>query len=96
VTPATRHTAHYFFARTAIHPKDVDGQVMAAEAIAGVIEEDLFATREIERLITNMDRPRDLLTRGDVAVTKGRLVLQAIMTREKEAEAARTNSPAAA
>ena len=86
VTPATRHTAHYFFARTAIHPKDMDGQVMSAQAIAGVIEEDLFATREIERLIANMDRPRDLLTRGDVAVTKGRLVLQAMMTREKEAE----------
>jgi len=93
VTPATRHTAHYFFARTAIHPKDTDNQVMSAKAIAGVIEEDLFATREIERLIANMDRPRDLLTRGDVAVTKGRLVLQAMMTREKEAEAAAKGKP---
>jgi len=88
VTPATRHSAHYFFARTAIFPKDTDNQVMSAKAIAGVIEEDLFATREIERMIANMDRPRDLLTRGDVAVSKGRLVLQAMMTREKEAEAA--------
>ena len=84
VTPATRHTAHYFFARTAIHPADTDNQVAATKAIAGVIEEDLFATREIERMIGGMERPRDLLTRGDMAVTKGRLVLQAMMTREKE------------
>jgi vanillate O-demethylase monooxygenase subunit len=84
VTPATRHTAHYFFARTAIHPADTDNQAAATKAIAGVIEEDLFATREIERMIGNMERPRDLLTRGDMAVTRGRLVLQAMMTRERE------------
>jgi vanillate O-demethylase monooxygenase subunit len=88
VTPATRHSAHYFFARTAIHPADTDNQAAAKAAIAHVIDEDIFATREIERMIANMERPRDLLTRGDQAVSRGRLILQKMMMREREAGAA--------
>jgi phenylpropionate dioxygenase-like ring-hydroxylating dioxygenase large terminal subunit len=98
VTPATRHSAHYFFARTAIHPADTDNQQAAKAAIGHVIDEDIFATREIERLIGKMERPRDLLTRGDQAVTRGRLILQKMMMREREAGAAqvRTKEPAPA
>ena len=84
VTPATRDTCHYFFARTLKEPADTDGQQEAKRAIAGVIAEDIFATEEIERLQA-AGPARDLLTAGDVAMTKGRLILQAMMRREAEA-----------
>ena len=83
VTPATRHTSHYFFARTQIVPDDEDGQAATKAAAAKVIDEDIFATVEIERMLAGSGLKRDLLTRGDVAVSRGRAMLQAMMDAER-------------
>ncbi|MDB5717872.1 MAG: hypothetical protein JWM38_1299 [Sphingomonas bacterium] len=84
VTPARRHSAHYFFATT-INAPATSEEAMApiAAGIAKVIEEDIFATEEIERMIP-ADRPlRDLMTAGDVAVVKGRRMLESMMKAER-------------
>ena len=85
VTPATKTSCHYFFARTQKAPPDTDGQAASADYIAGVLDEDVFATVQIERMLSHGSEPRDLMTGGDVAVTKGRLMLQRMMMREREA-----------
>ncbi|CAN5559888.1 aromatic ring-hydroxylating dioxygenase subunit alpha [soil metagenome] len=84
VTPATKTTCHYFFARTQKHPTATDGQAASSAYIAGVLDEDVFATEQIERMLSNGTEPRDLMTGGDVAVTKGRLMLQRMMVRERD------------
>ena len=83
VTPATPNTTHYFFARTQKWPPDRDGQEFSRRYIEGVLEEDVFAVEEIERmLMCGGEHLRDGLTAGDVAVTKGRLMLQRMMREE--------------
>ena len=81
ITPATRNSCHYFFGRTLRYPEADFDQTKAAIGIAKVLGEDIFATEEIERLVTTGSF-RDLLTRGDVAVSRGRALLQRWMDRE--------------
>ncbi len=63
ITPATRHTAHYFFGMGRTFKRDDTefGKQMMQNTEA-VIEEDMTATREIEKMLQRLDRePHDLL-----------------------------------
>lgn len=86
ITPATETRCHYFFAHTLLHPADPERQREAIGPIGQVIEEDIFATEEIERLIAGREGVRDLLTGADIAVSRGRQMLQAMMDAEAGAE----------
>ena len=84
ITPARRHSAHYFFANTIKTPvtrQDETGPFR--DGIAEIIAEDIFATEQIERMLASERPVRDLMTGGDVAVTKGRLMLDRMMKAEQ-------------
>lgn len=85
ITPAQRNSCHYFFANTTKRPaiKDADVEWLT-DMIGGVIHEDIFATEEIERIVGDREDLRDLMTEGDTAVVRGRLMLQRMMKAEME------------
>jgi phenylpropionate dioxygenase-like ring-hydroxylating dioxygenase large terminal subunit len=93
VTPGTADTTHYFFAM-AVHETDTPGGAArrfeaVRRSIGAVLDEDIFATEQIERMITALDPPpRDMMVRSDAAVVRGRAMLQAAM----DAETARAAS----
>ncbi|HWW63682.1 MAG TPA: aromatic ring-hydroxylating dioxygenase subunit alpha [Sphingomonadaceae bacterium] len=86
ITPATRTTAHYFFAMTVKkgQPKS-QAMTVLKDGIDKIIAEDIFASEEIERLLPREGRVRELMTAGDVAVVKGRKMLENLIKREMEA-----------
>jgi vanillate O-demethylase monooxygenase subunit len=86
ITPATRHTAHYFFAAGRTFMKDDAG--FGAGMLTGlqaVIEEDLFATREIERMIQAQGDtlPDEMLLAADATCVRGRRLFTAMIDRER-------------
>ncbi|HWU03041.1 MAG TPA: Rieske 2Fe-2S domain-containing protein [Novosphingobium sp.] len=85
VTPSTHHKSHYFFAMTVTDMAKVDH---SAKIVRKVLDEDIFATVEIERIVQEMGEdalPRELMIRSDQTAVMGRRALQAMMDREKAA-----------
>ncbi|MGX7895962.1 Rieske 2Fe-2S domain-containing protein [Tsuneonella sp. HG222] len=81
VTPAKKHSTNYFFAMSAPQGDDL---AFAKEYLRSVVEEDAFATREIEKIIQTVDElPRELMLKSDTTAVLGRRALQAMMDREK-------------
>jgi phenylpropionate dioxygenase-like ring-hydroxylating dioxygenase large terminal subunit len=85
VTPAKKNTATYFFA--------YGGPLSDAEfdearvSLRPVIEEDIFATREIEAMLETLDyTPTELMLKSDASAVRGRRALQAMMDREQDAQ----------
>lgn len=87
ITPATPTTCHYFFAVTArggSYPHDDKAMEHVAALSNAVIDEDVFATEEIERLLRDLDHePRDLLVRSDATLVRGRAMIQKAIDAEK-------------
>lgn len=84
ITPATRHSSYYFFANA--KAGSTDGEV---ESLNKVIDEDVFASVEIEMLLATLEdenEPKELMIRSDHAAVEGRRMLQALMDREAEAQ----------
>lgn len=80
VTPAGRTTTNYFFAMASRDPKALDE---AESYLKPVIEEDIFATVEIEKIISTMDElPQELMLKSDGTAVLGRRALQRMMDAE--------------
>jgi vanillate O-demethylase monooxygenase subunit len=80
VTPATRTTSNYFFAMGSPDRQGVDDLV---EILRPVIQEDVFATVEIEKILSTLDEvPQELLLKSDATAVRGRRILQAMMDAE--------------
>ena len=86
ITPATPNSCHYFFAHTIKTPVASDADVeMLTDKIGAVIAEDIFAAEQIERMVGRRDELKDLMTAGDNAVVRGRLMLERLIKAEREA-----------
>ncbi|MBO9581201.1 MAG: Rieske 2Fe-2S domain-containing protein [Sphingobium sp.] len=84
VTPATRASANYFFAMSSHSRKAL---ASARENLVSVIDEDVFATEEIEKIISTLDDvPPELMLKSDQTAVMGRRALQAMMDRELAAQ----------
>jgi phenylpropionate dioxygenase-like ring-hydroxylating dioxygenase large terminal subunit len=83
VTPATHKSCYYFFAMAS---PDGEGLDQMYEFLKSVIDEDKFATEEIEKMlaITGED-PDELLIKSDRNAVEGRRMLQAMMDAEAAA-----------
>lgn len=80
VTPATRTSANYFFAMSS---HSLESLASARKNLVAVIDEDVFATEEIEKIISTLDDvPPELMLRSDQTAVMGRRALQAMMDRE--------------
>ncbi|MBO9670128.1 MAG: Rieske 2Fe-2S domain-containing protein [Sphingobium sp.] len=80
VTPGTRTTANYFFAMSS---HSMEALASARTNLAPVIDEDVFATEEIEKIVNTLDTiPPELMLKSDQTAVMGRRVLQAMMDRE--------------
>jgi vanillate O-demethylase monooxygenase subunit len=81
ITPSTPRTCYYHFAVA------VDDGVNVAKmeaALAPVIDEDIFASVEIEKIIDlyDGDPPGELMVKSDTNAVEGRRMLQAMMEAE--------------
>ncbi|NBC35429.1 Rieske 2Fe-2S domain-containing protein [Novosphingobium sp. FSY-8] len=87
VTPATKTTTNYFFGMASPDRDSVDD---AVEYLKPVLAEDIFATVEIEKIITTLDElPSELMLKSDGTAVLGRRALQRMMDAERaEREAA--------
>ncbi len=89
ITPATRTTAHYFFA--AGHSWADEDPASAENIVAGLqpaLQEDISASRYIEKMIEHCGgRPSELLLRADNVCARGRRMFEK-MIREELAGAA--------
>jgi vanillate O-demethylase monooxygenase subunit len=86
ITPATRHTAHYFFGmgRTFMKEDTQFGRSMMDKTEA-VIAEDMMATREIEAMLQGLDKePHDLLLKADRTCVLGRRLFESLIRKEQE------------
>ena len=84
ITPATRNTAHYFFAlgRTFKRDDAAFGQAML-DNISKVVEEDLVATREIESMINGLGgAPDEVLLKADATCVRGRRLFEGLIRKE--------------
>ncbi|MDF2638481.1 MAG: putative iron-sulfur protein [Novosphingobium lindaniclasticum] len=80
VTPSTHKSCNYFFAMSAPSREDLDH---AKGALISVLDEDKFATEEIEKIITSLDVvPPELMLKSDATAVQGRRILQAMMDAE--------------
>lgn len=80
VTPATKHTANYLFA---MGSTDADGVERMVEDLKPVVDEDVFATVEIEKIVQTMDAlPPELMLKSDGTAVLGRRKLQEMMDLE--------------
>lgn len=84
VTPGRLHTTNYFFAMGGLVTEpELD---FLEEKLKSVIDEDVFATVEIERMLQTIGyTPSELMLKSDTTAVRGRRALQAMMDREKEA-----------
>jgi len=90
VTPATRTTTNYFFG---MGSPDREGVEFMVEYLKPVIAEDVFATDQIEKIVSTLDEvPPELMLRSDTTAVLGRRVLQAMMDQEVAEAAAKTVS----
>ena len=86
VTPATRTTCNYFFAFGGTSEAQVEG---FRKALCPVLDEDKFATEEIEKILQMSERlPPELMLKSDGTAVIGRRLLQEMMDRERNQEAA--------
>ncbi|WP_253950786.1 hypothetical protein [Novosphingobium sp. SG751A] len=82
VTPAGRTTTNYFFSMASPDPKALDE---AESYLKPVIEEDIFATVEIEKIISTLDElPPELMLKSDGTAVLGRRALQRMMDAERQ------------
>lgn len=81
ITPATRRSSYYHFA-VAVDEEVDEEQIRSA--LAPVIEEDIFASVEIEKIIDLFDGnpPPELMVRSDTNAVEGRRMIQAMMETE--------------
>ena len=83
VTPSTKYTSLYFFAMTVT---DLDQVDRSRAIIKKVLDEDLLATLEIEKIVRGMgeeDLPKELIIKSDQTAVMGRRIMQALMDKEK-------------
>lgn len=81
VTPARKTTTNYFFGMSS---PDLKGLNDAEEYLKPVLEEDIFATVEIEKIISTMDElPQELMLKSDGTAVLGRRALQRMMDAER-------------
>ena len=84
VTPATRTSTNYFFAMSS---HSLEALASARKNLAPVIDEDVFATEEIEKIVSTLDAvPPELMLKSDQTAVLGRRALQAMMDRERAAQ----------
>jgi phenylpropionate dioxygenase-like ring-hydroxylating dioxygenase large terminal subunit len=83
ITPSTRHTSYYHFAVAATAREDVD---TASQTLRAVIDEDVFAAEEIEKLLNQLGHaPSELMLKSDRNAVQGRRMLQLLMDCETRA-----------
>jgi vanillate O-demethylase monooxygenase subunit len=81
VTPATRHETNYFFALGGTSEAQVDALKVA---LWPVLDEDKFATEEIEKIVmTSESLPPELMLKSDATAVEGRRILQRMMDEEQ-------------
>jgi phenylpropionate dioxygenase-like ring-hydroxylating dioxygenase large terminal subunit len=82
VTPAKTRTTNYFFAMGSTDHDNLDYMM---ERLKPVLEEDIFATVEIEKIIGTVDDlPPELMLKSDGTAVIGRRKLQAMMDAERD------------
>lgn len=92
VTPATRGTTTYFFAFGGTSEEQV---AAFCHALVPVLDEDKFATEEIEKIVrTSESLPPELMLKSDGTAVIGRRVLQEMMDRERREQDQRAGEPA--
>jgi phenylpropionate dioxygenase-like ring-hydroxylating dioxygenase large terminal subunit len=80
ITPSTPHTAYYHFAVAADAESDVAN---ARTNLQPVLDEDVFASEEIEKMLQNLGpEHKELMLRSDENAVEGRRMLQALMDSE--------------
>ena len=80
MTPATKTSTNYFFA---MGSPDREGVEFMVDYLKPVLAEDIFATEQIEKIISTVDEvPPELMLRSDTTAVMGRRVLQAMMDAE--------------
>lgn len=85
VTPATRTSTNYFFA---MGSPDREGVEFMVDYLKPVVAEDVFATEQIEKMISTLDQvPPELMLRSDTTAVMGRRMLQSMMDAEAAVEA---------
>lgn len=83
VTPATRHETNYFFALGGTSDPQVDA---LKHALWPVLDEDIFATEEIEKIVQRSEQLiPELMIRSDTTTVEGRRILQRMMDLESQA-----------
>jgi vanillate O-demethylase monooxygenase subunit len=81
VTPATRTSCNYFFAFGGVSADHVEG---FKEALWPVLDEDKFATEQIEQIIQRSESlPPELMLKSDGTAVIGRRILQRMMDSER-------------
>jgi vanillate O-demethylase monooxygenase subunit len=81
ITPSTPRSCYYHFAIAVDETVDVEQMRVA---LAPVIDEDIFASVEIEKIIDlyEGDPPPELMVKSDQNAVEGRRMLQAMMDAE--------------
>jgi hypothetical protein len=80
VTPATETSCYYFFGMATIEP---DGVEIFRKPLEPVLQEDIFATEEIEKMIAlTGGSPTELMIKSDTGAVLARRMLQQMMDAE--------------
>ncbi len=84
VTPATRHTSHYFFASGQSWSREASvSQMMLSGAMKTIIPEDSAATEAIEAMVMGLHgRASEILLKADRACVMGRRMFEAMIAVE--------------
>jgi len=93
ITPATRHTTHYFYGagRTWEHP-DPDHSQKLVDGVDPGLKEDVYATENIERMIQHYGgRPGELLLRADNVCARGRRFFETLIRKELEPQSSQAS-----
>jgi vanillate O-demethylase monooxygenase subunit len=81
VTPGKRNETNYFFALGSTEERLVDAFKVS---LAPVLDEDVFATEEIEKIVEASEvLPPELMLKSDATAVEGRRILQRMMDLEK-------------
>jgi vanillate O-demethylase monooxygenase subunit len=81
ITPATRNTSTYFFAMSLTSMQRLE---QTTQSLRKLLDEDILATVEIEKILTTMDQlPPELILRSDATAVIGRRILQSMIDRER-------------
>ncbi len=83
VTPSTHGETWYFFAMSSTNAQQLD---FLEEYLKPVVDEDVFATEAIEKIVERIDDlPPELMLKSDTTAVQGRRMLQAMMDAEQAA-----------